>query len=273
MMLLKEICVATTVMLATIALTARAVGPTPEQRERWRRFFPTVNYGFETVERMQGNIGYLDLRMFAGLELGGETAAAALTFLANTDALIIDLRNNGGGQPEMIAFITSYLFDEPTHINDIYERKSDTTRQFWTSAFVPGRRFGGRKPVYILTSKSTFSGGEEFAYNLKALKRAAVIGETTGGGAHPVRSYRASAHLSIGVPFARAINPVTKTDWEGIGVVPDISLPADQSLGRAYVMALEEVKARMTDPEGKKALQQLLDEKKTQAPSDGVRAR
>jgi C-terminal processing protease CtpA/Prc len=236
---------------------------TAEELEQQRAFASRVNYGFEKVERMQGNIGYIDIRGFTPPEVGGETGAAAMTFVANTDALIVDLRFNGGGEPAMVAFLTSYLFDEPTHLNDIYERYTDSTQQWWTSGFVPGRRFGGKKPLFVLTSSRTFSGGEEFAYNLKNLKRGTLIGETTGGGAHPVNGVKVSDHFEIGVPFARAISPITKTNWEGVGVAPDISMPADQALDAAYLMALEKVVAATTDPNRKAGLQRLLEDKKS----------
>jgi retinol-binding protein 3 len=232
------------------------------QLEQQKAFAARLNYGFEKVERMQGNIGYIDIRGFIPPEVGGETGAAAMTFVANTDALIVDLRFNGGGEPAMIAFLTSYLFDEPTHLNDIHEPYRNMTQQWWTSGFVPGRRFGGKKPVYVLTSNRTFSGGEEFAYNLKNLRRATIIGETTGGGAHPVNGVKVSEHFEIGVPFARAISPITKANWEGVGVSPDVSVPADQALDKAYVMALEQIVAGTTDPQRKAGLQRVLDEKK-----------
>jgi retinol-binding protein 3 len=235
---------------------------TGEQLEQQRAFSTRVNFGFEKVERMQGNIGYIDIRGFTPPEVGGEKGAAAMTFVADTDALIVDLRFNGGGEPAMIAFLTSYLFDEPTHLNDIYTRVDDSTQQFWTNPFVPGRRFGGKKPIYVLTSKRTFSGGEEFAYNLKNLKRATVIGETTGGGAHPVNGVKVSEHFEIGVPFARAISPITKTNWEGTGVSPEIAMPADQALDHAYLLALEKVVAGTADPNRKASLQRLLEDKK-----------
>ena len=240
--------------------------PAAEDREQDRAFAAKLNYGFEKVERLQGNIGYVDIRGFVPPEIGGETAAAAMTFIGNTDALIVDLRKNGGGEPAMIAFVTSYLFDQPTHLNDIYQRYDDATQQYWTSPFVPGRRFGGKKPVYVLTSSRTFSGGEEFAYNLKNLGRATIIGETTGGGAHPVDAVKVGEHFMIGVPFARAISPVTKTNWEGTGVAPDIAIAADQAFDRAYVLALEKVIAATEDPNRKAGLQRVLDETKSKKP-------
>jgi len=228
-----------------------------EERELMAR----VNFGFEKVERMRGNVGYIDIRGFVPPVFGGETATAAMSFVANTDALIIDLRQNGGGTPAMVAYVLSYLFDEPVHVNDIYTRTTDETRQWWTTASVAGLKFGGRKPVYVLTSSRTFSGGEELAYDVKNLKRATLIGETTGGGAHPVRPFKVSQHFAIGVPFARAINPVTKTNWEGVGVAPDISVPADSALDKAYRMAIENLRDTTKDAERKAALQRLLDQK------------
>jgi C-terminal processing protease CtpA/Prc len=225
-------------------------------------FAAKVNYGFEKVERMQGNIGYIDIRGFVLPEVGGETASAAMNFVANTDALIVDLRFNGGGEPAMIAYLSSYLFDTPTHLNDIYTRSTDSTQQWWTSPYVPGRRFGGTKPVFVLTSNHTFSGGEEFAYNIKNLKRGTVIGETTGGGAHPVDGAKLSEHFELGVPYARAISPITKTNWEGTGVAPEISVPADQALDKAYLLALEKVIAATEDPQRKAGLQRVLEEKR-----------
>lgn len=233
--------------------------------EAQKAFATTVNYGFEKVERMRGNIGYIDIHGFVLPEVGSETGAAAMTFVASTDALIVDLRFNGGGEPAMIAFLQSYLFDEPTHLNDIWTRHTNKTEEWWTSKTVSGRRFGGKKPVYVLTSKNTFSGGEEFANNLKVLKRGTIIGETTGGGAHPVSDVKVSEHFTIGVPFARAINPVTKTNWEGTGVAPDVAVAAPQALDTAYVLALEQVVAKTTDPRRKAGLQRVLDEKKQKA--------
>jgi retinol-binding protein 3 len=234
---------------------------TPEEIERMRAGARRVNFGFEKVERLQGNVGYIDIRGFASPEVGAETGAAAMSFIANSDALIVDLRKNGGGEPAMIAFLTSYLFDAPTHLNDIYTEQTKSTQHYWTLPHVPGQKFGGKKPVYVLTSDYTFSGGEEFAYNLKNLQRATIIGETTGGGAHPVRPFKASRRFGIGVPFARAINPITRTNWEGAGVTPDIAMPADQAFDHAYKLALEALIEKAGDPRQKMQLENLLKEK------------
>jgi hypothetical protein len=197
------------------------------------------NFGFVRVERLAGNIGYLDLRGFMPPAIAGETAAAAMTFLASTDAVIFDMRQNGGGDPAGVAFITSYLFGpQPVHLNDFYFRPLNETRPSWTLPYVPGKRLTS-KDVYVLTSARTFSGAEEFTYNLKHLKRATVVGETTGGGAHLVAGRRINDHFTIGVPSGRPINAVTKTDWEGVGVEPDTRVEADKALKTAHLMALQ----------------------------------
>jgi C-terminal processing protease CtpA/Prc len=179
--------------------------------------------------------------MFQPAELAGDTAAAAMNFLTNTDALIIDIRANGGGAPSMVALVSSYLFGgEPVHLNDLYFRPEDTTHQWWTLPHVPGKRYQD-KPVYVLTSKRTFSAAEEFAYNLKSLKRATIVGETTGGGAHPGGMHRLNEHFLVFVPSGRAINPLTKSNWEGTGVAPDLPVAAAQALKTAHLAALKKV--------------------------------
>jgi hypothetical protein len=198
--------------------------PTKEQIENKLRSMRQVNYGFEKIERLPGNIGYIDLRGFQDPETGLETVAAAMNFVNNTDALIFDLRQNGGGDPGMVALICSYLFGEkPVHLNTFYNRKKDSTEEFWTKASVAGKRYGD-KDIYVLTSNKTFSAAEEFSYNLKNLKRATIVGETTGGGAHPGSMFRINDHFSAFVPSGRAINPITKTNWEGMGVEPDVKV-------------------------------------------------
>jgi len=216
--------------------------PSPDEVAEQRKEMEKMNCGFEKVEHLSGNVGYVKFDFFADPDVCGPTAVAAMNFLANVDAIIFDLRENGGGDPKMVAFISSYLFDEPTHLNDLWERKGDVTHQYWTLPYVPGKRLGG-KPVYVLTSHDTFSGGEEFCYNLKNLKRATLIGETTGGGAHPVSGHRIDDHFMIGVPFARAINPISKTNWEGTGVEPDVKVPAADALTTAQKLVAEKLRS------------------------------
>jgi hypothetical protein len=199
------------------------------------------NYGLHKVERMPGNVGYLDIRYFHRPAWGGDTAVAAMNFLANTEALIIDLRNCEGGYPGMIALISSYLFEEePIHLGSIYWRDEDITQQYWTLPHVPGKRFIN-KPIYALISKTTFSGGEAFAYYLKTRKRAILVGEKTDGGAHAGVSYRLHPHFEVFIPIGRTISPVTGEDWEGSGVTPDIPVPQEQAFKTAYHMALKSI--------------------------------
>ena len=199
------------------------------------------NYGFERVELLAGNVGYVKLNQFSGAKEAEEVAAGAMSFLANTDALIFDLRQNGGGSPEMIAFLSGYLFDESVHLNSFFHRKDNKTTETWSRPEVPGRRYGTKNPVYVLTSRRTFSAAEEFTYNLKHLKRATIVGETTGGGAHPVERQRINDSFAVTVPYARAINPITKTNWERVGVKSQIDVPASQALLAAHKDALERI--------------------------------
>jgi hypothetical protein len=227
-----------------------------------RRMGRLDNFGIHRVERLDGNIGYLDVRRVPVPAFAGPAITAAMELVAGTYALIIDLRRNGGGAPKGVVFWCSYLLDEePTHLNDIFHAGTGETRQFWALPYVPGTRYLDR-PVYVLTSSRTFSGGEDFCYTLQALGRAELIGETTGGGAHPTRAFRISSAVHIAVPFARSINPVTGTNWEGTGVVPDIAVPADQARDVAHAKALrhvldmEDVPPPITD-EARDALDQL----------------
>jgi C-terminal processing protease CtpA/Prc len=195
--------------------------------------------GIRRVERLAGNVGYLDLIAFFPAAVAGWAAAAAMNLLAGTDALIVDLRRSRGGDPGMVALLCSYLVDEPLHLNDLYARGDGSTTQFWTLPYVPGPRFGGRKPIYVLTSADTFSAAEEFAYNMQQHGRGTIIGARTRGGAHPCDRFRITEHLAATVPVARAINPVSGTNWEGVGVAPDIEVPPDAALQTAYRQALQ----------------------------------
>jgi C-terminal processing protease CtpA/Prc len=200
------------------------------------------NCGFEEVEVLSGDIGYVKFNQFTPLDGCAGTIEAAMAFVAHTGALIFDLRDNHGGAPETIAFIASYLFDRPTHLNDIYNRPQNTTTQFWTVPSLPGRRLS-TQPVFVLTSNRTFSGAEEFSYDLKNLKRATIVGETTGGGAHPINGYIVADYFMVVVPISEAINPITHTNWEGTGVLPDVKVPAASALSVAEQLATRDIQA------------------------------
>lgn len=217
-----------------------------------------VNFGVPKVERMAGNIGYIKVDFFPPERHAAETYAAAMTFLAGTDALVIDLRENHGGQPAAVALLESYFFDRATHMNSIYYREDGTTRQYWTTPAAQGRSYGQQKPVYILTSRQTFSGGEDMAYSMQAQKRGTVIGETTGGGANPGAGYRLHPHFNAFISMGSAKNPVTGTNWERVGVKPDVAVAADDALRQARILALKPMVDKASDPDEREQLEELL---------------
>lgn len=209
------------------------------------------NYGFEEVKILPGNVGYLDLRFFYTPKEAAETAIAAMNLMANTDAIIFDLRRNGGGNPEMIQLLVSYLYEqEPVHLNNFYFRPTDENTQTWTLPYVPGKR-NPNADVYVLTSNRTFSAGEEFTYDLKMLNRATIVGKNTGGGANPGRFYEVSDKFSIFIPSGRAINPVSGDNWEGKGIAPDVAVDEDEALDVAHLMAVEKLLKKTTSEEKK----------------------
>ena len=217
---------------------------TPAERLRQHR---RMNFDFGRIDRLEGNIARLVIYGFVHLDEEiapgiREGIGQIMSQVADAAALLLDLRENGGGDPATVALVASYLFDsQPVHLNDIYYRNDNSTKEYWTSPEVPGARFGGRKPIYVLTSKDTFSGGEELAYDLQCLRRATVIGETTGGGANPSDGHEIDDWFHIVVPVGRPINPVTKTNWEGIGVVPEIAVPATYALEEGRRRAVEDI--------------------------------
>jgi C-terminal processing protease CtpA/Prc len=157
--------------------------------------------------------------------------------LAQSKVLIIDLRNNGGGDSGMDMLMAAYLLDKPAEMSATYDRPSNLLTRATTPVWVPGRRFGGTKPIYVLISHKTFSAAEAFAYDLQAMKRITVVGEASGGGAHPYERRRLTDHFLIKLPEMRSINPITGTDWQGVGVKPDVPTPSDQALGKAIELA------------------------------------
>lgn len=208
---------------------------TEASRQRVRRSGPPI----ARTEVLPGNIGYIDLRVFPPLGAVADDIAKALHALADTRALIIDARRHRGGAPDTVAFFCSYLFgDRPVHLNSLYYRATDSVTDFFTDPAVPGPRFGPDKPVYVLTSRFTFSAGEELCYNLQTRGRATLVGETTGGGANPGGTHRLPGGLMIFVSNGRAINPVTGTNWEGVGVKPEVAVPAAEAFATAYRRAL-----------------------------------
>jgi len=217
------------------------------------------NYGFKELKIMPGNVGYLLFTGFQESDDAFRTAVAVMNFFSNTDALIIDLRENGGGSPIMIQLLSSYLLEGyETHLNSFFSRPADETRQFWTLPYVPGKKITNI-PVYILTSQQTFSAAEEFTYNLKNLERATIVGETTGGGAHPTTTMLLNDNFVVSIPIARAVNPITKTNWEGTGIEPDIKVASDKAMEVAYADALVRVSENAQIPEIKQSVEWVRD--------------
>jgi hypothetical protein len=194
---------------------------------------------FGRSERLPGDIAYVEILSFAAPpDEVREQTTQVMSAAADARALIIDLRNNGGGSPFTVALVSSYLFgDDSVHLNSLYFRPANHTDDFYTNPRVAGRKFGPDKPIYLLTSSRTFSAAEEFAYNLQTRKRATIVGETTGGGANPGRGFSLPYNLTVFVPTGRAINPITKTNWEGVGVKPDIAVDASTALDVALSRA------------------------------------
>jgi Peptidase family S41 len=217
---------------------------TASEMERW--YGPQVNHGVERIERLDGNIMLLELRVFPPPAMAAEVIAAAMNVVAQGDALIIDLRRNGGGA-ETVNLVAGYLLEGGRPLSGIYDRPSDTLRANSSPIWVPGRRFGATKPVYILTSRRTFSAAEALAYDLQALERATIIGEVTGGGAHPYEYRRVHPHFALDLPEGRSVNPITGGNWQGVGVRPDVEVPADAALDRAIALAREAIARRPVD--------------------------
>lgn len=224
-----------------------------ERRERSTR----RGYEIQKIERLPGNVGYIELRAFGGPEFVGQAYTSAMQLMAGTDALILDLRRNGGGSPASVAYLMSHFFPlgDERHLIDIYNRPDNTTQQFWTVPTVAQRY---DKPVYVLTSARTFSGGEDFAYGMQVQKRGTLIGEATGGGSNPVGWYSIGNDIAVAIPTSRTTNFITKTNWEHVGVKPDIAVPAAQALQTAHVAILRNLVSSAKDDNERKELHRLL---------------
>jgi C-terminal processing protease CtpA/Prc len=217
--------------------------PRPTALERYREAMSRQNCTFEQVRILPGNIGYLKLNSFPDLSVCGATATAAMTSVNGAKAVIFDLRDNTGGFPDTVASIAAWLFDHPEYL---YNPREETTKRSWTHSPVPGSRLAD-KPVYILTSARTFSGAEQFAWDLKMLKRATIVGERTRGGAHAGVFHRLDSHFAIGIPEAKPVNPFSDKDWDGIGVEPDVKVNAADALERAEKLAASRLRRQVTE--------------------------
>lgn len=239
-----------------------------QSRENWTEaLLKENNYGISDKKILQGNIGYLNIPLFGPLEKCADTLISAMAYVSGTDALIIDLRSCRGSLDEnTIPFLHSYFFEESVHLSDFFTRESGHTKQFWSAAWLPGKRYIG-KPIYLLTSGRTFSGGEAFCYDLQQHKRAKVIGEVTRGGANPTQLERLNDQFNIAVPYARSINPLTGTNWEGSGVRPDSLVRSNLALYLARLIALEEIRKGADKADDEAKLQEFISQLRKNPPS------
>ena len=204
-----------------------------------RRDAEAEGFGIGEPRVLEGNVGYIEFKRFFRAELAGDALAAAMRKVAGTDALIVDLRESRGGDPVMVALAASWFFDgRPRHWNDMHRRFERTTTQFWTAAWLPGPRYVG-KPIYVLTAQRTFSAPESFAYELQQTRRATIVGEVTGGGAHAGAWFPVDDRFSLFIPLSRYVSAVSGGDWEGAGVKPDVVCDAAEALDCAHRLALE----------------------------------
>ncbi len=216
------------------------------------------NFGIKSKTILEGNIGYIEIPLFGPIDFCADTIVAAMQFVAETDALIFDLRSCRGALDEhTVLFFLSYFFKEPVHLSDFLIQEEQSVRQNWTYAWVPGKRYID-KAVYVLTSNRTYSGGEAFAYDLQQFKKAMVVGDTTRGGAHPTEFVRLNQSFACGIPYARPVNMVSKTNWEHVGVKPDINIHPDRVITEAHVTAVRSLLAKVSESADRLKLEKLL---------------
>jgi hypothetical protein len=217
----------------TIDIDARVRG-----MDRMMRAVSARRFGFPDSRRLAGNVAYVRIDELPEPILAGQALAAEMAAVADAAALIIDLRENGGGNPDTVTQLCAYLFDDrPVHLNDQLTRGIGRVLPMWTQPVASDLRFGSRKPVFILVGKDTFSAGENLAYTLQALKRATIVGAPTRGGAHGGRGFRLAEHLLASIPNRQTISAVTHADWEGKGVQPDVRVEEAKALETALALA------------------------------------
>lgn len=239
-----------------------------ENENAWLKNLLEENgHGVKSKKILEGNLGYLELPFFGPIDHCADTLFKAMEELADTDALIVDLRSCRGSLDEnMIPLFCGYFFEEPVHLFDFENRQKNSLRQFWSSAYVPGKKYL-HKPVYILISGRTFSGGEEFAYDMKHLGRATLVGQVTKGGAQPKYPVQLSKNFLATIPMERSINAMTGTNWEAIGVEPDVEAHSELALYTSQVLIFEELIQKEQTPDKSSYLNITLNELKKNPPT------
>jgi len=229
-------------------LPKNSAGPAPKEFfDEMRR----LNGFIPQVEVLDGNVGYIRVNGVPPIDTARRAVAAAFAFIHDTDALIIDNRGNGGGDPKTVALYMSYLSDGPTHVvNTFHWREGNRVEEFKTTD-LGELSYGGKKPVFVLTSRMTFSGGEELSYDLQVSKRAVVVGEVTGGGANPGGPLPLSHQFGVNMPMGQAVNPITGTSWEGKGIQPDVAVAPAAALVKAQALAIDRLAADTSDPDAR----------------------
>ncbi|MDR3755031.1 MAG: S41 family peptidase [Terracidiphilus sp.] len=213
--------------------------PSPEAQAQYRTAMQQANCTFEKVEVQPNNVGYVKLNSFPEIAACRSQAESAMRALNHADALIFDLRDNRGGDGSMVVFLASYLFDHPEYM---FNPRDPITEETWTHSPVAGSLLVD-KPVYILTSARTYSAAEQFSYDLKELKRATLIGETTGGASHAGVLHNLDDHFAIGIPEHRPVNPFSDKDWAVTGIEPDVKVRAADAPTTARKLADERIQA------------------------------
>lgn len=229
-------------------IASNAAGSTFAEAEIERYYGRGVNHGVRRFEWLEQRIGLLELTVFPPPALAADVIASAMTVAAQGDALIIDLRNNGGGM-ETANLVAGYLLPPGSPMSGTYDRPSNRLTAQVSPGAVPGRRFGESKPLYILTSRKTFSAAEALAYDLQALKRAVIVGERTGGGANPFEYRIVHPHFALSLPEQRSVNPITGTNWQGTGVKPDVAVSATMALDTALALARKAIAMPPSTPD------------------------
>ncbi len=223
---------------------------------------PRINYGFNEVKILPGNVGYIDMRLFFPVQdqNAGATALAALNFVKNADAVVFDMRQNMGGAPSMVQLLISHFLDPNnlTTINTFMDSTREYPAEMLALTYLPA---GARPdvPLFVLTSSRSGSAGEAFPYHLQAMERATIIGETTYGAGNPGDMFYAGEGFGVFISTSRTKNPVTGTNWEGVGVVPNVKVPAVEALDHALKLAYEKILERADDPGHKTSIEWALE--------------